>query len=55
MWHYLHRVWRLWLIAAAATLCMGCAIPVNAESEQPVYRLCCADGPVFNGFEVKWR
>jgi dihydroorotate dehydrogenase electron transfer subunit len=42
-------------MACGHGICMGCAVPVNAESEQPVYRLCCADGPVFNGFEVKWR
>ena len=34
MRHNLHGAWRLWLIATAATLCFGCAIPQYHSSIQ---------------------
>jgi len=34
MRHDLHRAWRLWLVAIAATLCYGCAIPQTYSSIQ---------------------
>ncbi|MBI2017342.1 MAG: hypothetical protein HYS77_17690 [Candidatus Rokubacteria bacterium] len=39
-------------------ICMGCAIPVRgreADGGPGVrYRLCCRDGPVFDGRDILW-
>lgn len=41
-------------MACGHGICMGCAVPVTDQGRLR-YELCCKDGPVFNGFEVKWR
>lgn len=42
-------------MACGNGICMGCAVELSTDAPQPHYKLCCKDGPVFNGFEVKWR
>jgi len=42
-------------MACGNGICMGCAVELASDGDQPYYKLCCKDGPVFNGFEVKWR
>ncbi|MBW7995810.1 MAG: hypothetical protein FVQ81_04400 [Candidatus Glassbacteria bacterium] len=40
-------------MACGKGICQGCVIPVW-NGDETVYRRCCTDGPVFNGFEVAW-
>jgi dihydroorotate dehydrogenase electron transfer subunit len=35
--------------------CMGCAIEVRSNGQEPSYRLVCKDGPVFDSRELVWR
>lgn len=39
-------------------ICMGCAVPVRGREAAGApavrYRLCCKDGPVFDGCEILW-
>lgn len=43
-------------MACGRGICQGCVIPVLDESAPEGFRYerCCTEGPVFNGFEVKW-
>lgn len=42
-------------MACGKGICQGCVIPVKAPGNQTRYVRCCTEGPVFNGFEVKWE
>ena len=35
-------------------LCQSCAVECKDEDSGTVYKMCCKDGPVFNGTEVVW-
>jgi dihydroorotate dehydrogenase electron transfer subunit len=35
--------------------CMGCAIEVRSNGQEPSYRLVCKDGPVFDSRVIKWE
>jgi dihydroorotate dehydrogenase electron transfer subunit len=35
--------------------CMGCAIEARSHGVEPVYKLVCKDGPVFDSRELVWR
>lgn len=41
-------------MACGRGICQGCVIPVKASEGATRYVRCCTEGPVFNGFEVKW-
>lgn len=41
-------------MACGKGICKGCVVPMDVKEGPAVYRYCCTDGPVFNGFEVKW-
>ncbi len=41
-------------MACGRGICQGCVIPVKGEEDATRYVCCCTEGPVFNGFEVKW-
>jgi dihydroorotate dehydrogenase electron transfer subunit len=41
-------------MACGKGICKGCVIPMATPDSSVSYRYCCTDGPVFNGFEVKW-
>ncbi len=41
-------------MACGRGICQGCVIPVKGEGDATRYVCCCTEGPVFNGFEVKW-
>jgi len=42
-------------MACGMGICQGCVIPIKAKDGAERYECCCTEGPVFNGFEVKWR
>jgi dihydroorotate dehydrogenase electron transfer subunit len=43
-------------MACGIGLCQSCAIECRTEnSNETVYRLCCQDGPVFEGRQVVWN
>lgn len=41
-------------MACGRGICQGCVIPVKGENDATHFVRCCTEGPVFNGFEVKW-
>ena len=41
-------------MACGKGICKSCVIPMVTQHGSVSYRYCCTDGPVFNGFEVKW-
>jgi len=41
-------------MACGRGICQGCVIPLKGEKDASRYVCCCTEGPVFNGFEVKW-
>ena len=41
-------------MACGMGICQGCVIPVRTGGDSVRYLRCCAEGPVFNGFEVQW-
>jgi len=42
-------------MACGRGICQGCVIPVRrGQADATRYVRCCTEGPVFNGFEVKW-
>ena len=41
-------------MACGKGICKSCVIPMVTQDGTVRYRYCCTDGPVFNGFEVKW-
>ncbi|MFQ5494585.1 MAG: dihydroorotate dehydrogenase electron transfer subunit [Phycisphaerae bacterium] len=44
-------------MACGTGLCQSCVVPINdaASAEGWVYRLCCRDGPVFDGRVIAWE
>ena len=42
-------------MACGHGICQGCVIAVGNARGQEHYECCCTTGPVFNGFEVRWR
>jgi len=41
-------------MACGKGICKGCAIPMVTKDDSVRYNYCCTDGPVFNGFGIKW-
>ena len=35
--------------------CMGCAVEVRSNGSDPIYKLVCKDGPVFDSRVIKWE
>ena len=42
------------VMACGKGICKSCAIAMITRDGSDSYSYCCTDGPVFNGFEVKW-
>ncbi|NLC59425.1 MAG: dihydroorotate dehydrogenase electron transfer subunit [Armatimonadetes bacterium] len=42
-------------MACGFGVCMGCAWRVRTLGSEPVYRLVCTDGPIFNAAEILWE
>jgi len=42
-------------MACGMGICQGCVIAVKGQKEELRYVRCCTEGPVMDGFEVKWE
>ncbi len=42
------------VMACGKGICNSCAVAIITRDGSAAYKYCCTDGPVFNGFEVKW-